>query len=324
MGESLVTNEVSPTISISIVLPVFNEEERILDATRHLLSYCRQEQWDFELIFVEDGSTDSTISLLKELMVTEPSIRLLSLPEHVGKGGSIKAAALYVARKEYMIYMDVDLAAGPAEIKRLLEYIDSNDVVIGSRIVRGDLPPIKRPILRSLFSHFYSRLFRMLFRMPIHDPQCGFKMFRRHVVPQLFSEVSIHGFAFDTELIVRAFCQGLRVKEVPIIWEHGARSKVNILHEVYIMGSDILLLWYFHHLLWKQNRATYPFKKGSLLARVMFKTLSFWLSPKLEDWISEIKVPELKSEQLGNQGAEGLSPLDESATPKELQSSRKT
>jgi hypothetical protein len=127
--------------------------------------------------------------------------------------------------------------------------------------------------------------------MPIYDPQCGFKLFRSKVVKDLFTDISINGFAFDTELLLRAFCLNLRVEEVPIIWTHGTTSKVNILREIKSMGSDILSLWYYYHLLWRQNKVTYPNKKGSLYAKMLFVLLS--LTAKFNrSWLIITKLPE--------------------------------
>ena len=86
--------------------------------------------------------------------------------------------------------MDADLATDPSEFEKLIDEIVNNDIVIGSRIIRGTLPPIKRPFYRTIFSHSYSKFFRMLFRIQIYDPQCGFKLFRKEVIPKLFSKFS--------------------------------------------------------------------------------------------------------------------------------------
>jgi hypothetical protein len=118
----------------------------------------------------------------------------------------------------------------------------SKNVVIGSRILRGHLPRIRRLLYRSLLSLAYSKFFRYLFRIPIYDPQCGFKMFRREVIPHLFNEIGTDGFAFDSEVIVKATSLNYRVKEVPINWRHGKFSTLNIIHEIASMGSDILLV----------------------------------------------------------------------------------
>jgi hypothetical protein len=261
--------------SITIILPVYNEEKRIEKNIQRLLSYCKEKKWDFELIFVEDGSNDNTCSIVNGFALSESRIKLLSLPTRLGKGGSITYAALSHPTKEYVAYMDADLAAEPPELERLLDNIEDYDVVIGSRILRGNLMSIKRPYYRSILSHLYSRLFRILFRIPILDPQCGLKLFRRRIVKKLFKAIITPDFAFDTDLIVTASSQDLRIKEVPINWTHGTNSKVRILREIKSMGIDLLSIWYNFHLLWRQHKTTYPQKRGSIYGQLLFVLLSF-------------------------------------------------
>ena len=117
--------------------------------------------------------------------------------------------------------------------------------------------------------------------MTIRDPQCGFKLFRREIATKLFSDVTTLGFAFDTDLIVKAHAQNLRVKEVPINWVHGKFSKVSVINEIQLMGLDLLSIWYSSHLLWQQNEVVYPQKKGSIYGRILFALLS--LSNKIKE-----------------------------------------
>ena len=267
--------QLSTNTSITIILPVYNEEKRIEKNIERLLSYCKEKEWDFELIYVEDGSNDNTCSIVNGFALSESRIKLLSLPTRLGKGGSIKSAALSHPTKEYLAYMDADLAAEPPELERLLNNIEDCDVVIGSRILHGNLMSIKRPYYRSILSHLYSRLFRILFRIPVLDPQCGLKLFRRRIVKKLFEAIITPDFAFDTDLIVTASSQDLRIKEVPINWTHGTCSKVHILREIKSMGIDLLSIWYNFHLLWRQHKTTYPQKRGSICGRLLFVLLSF-------------------------------------------------
>jgi len=255
-------------------LPVYNEGKRLQKNLEKLVAYCKQKEWDYELIFVEDGSSDNTCSIVNGFSLLDSRIKLLSLPMRLGKGGSIMSAVLSHPTKKYIAYMDADLAAGPSELERLLNNIQDCDVIIGSRILRGDLMSIKRPYYRSILSHFYSRLFRILFRIPILDPQCGLKLFRKEIVRKLFEAITTPDFAFDTDLIVTAFSQDLKIKEVPINWNHGADSKVRILREIKSMGVDVLSIWYNFHLLWRQHKPTYPQKRGSIYGRILFALLS--------------------------------------------------
>jgi len=260
--------------SISIVIPLHNEEKRIVQCKERLLSYCKEKEWDFELIFVQDNSSDKTSSILNGFTLSESRIKILNLQTRVGKGGSIMYTGLSHPIKKYVAYMDVDLAADPSELERLIEYIEDYDIVMGSRILRGELMPIKRPFYRSLLSYSYSTLFRILFRMSIRDPQCGFKLFRKEIISKLFDDVMVTNFAFDTNMLVTAFSQGLRVKEIPINWTNGDYSTVSVLDEVRSMGIDLLSIWYRFHLSWKEGKKTYPQKKGSRLGRLLFALLS--------------------------------------------------
>ena len=278
--------------AISIILPVFNEERVVQSCIERLLLYCNQSGWDFELIFVEDGCTDDTPIIIKRYCAKDSRIKMVNLPTRLGKGGSITSIILQNSLKQYVAYMDSDLAADPSELERLLKHIKDHDVVLGSRILRGDLPPVKRPIHRSFFSHMYSRLFRTMFRIPIYDPQCGLKLFRREITPKLFGDVTVLGFAFDSDLIVKAYAQGLRVKEVPINWAHGKFSKISVIDEIHSMGIDLLSIWYSWHVLWQHNKAVYPQKRGSILGRILFSVLS------MSSQISErsLKYPKIKKQ----------------------------
>jgi glycosyltransferase involved in cell wall biosynthesis len=264
----------NPTLGLSIILPAFNEERRIGRCLERVLTYISNKGWDYELLVVEDGSSDNTRNIVNDISLHDKRVKLLSLPIHLGKGGSIASAALFAATKEYVAYMDVDLAAEPPELERLLEYIHDHDVVIGSRILRGDLPPVKRPIHRALFSHLYSKLFRILFRIPVYDPQCGLKLFRAEKIEKLFNEINIAGFAFDTDLIVRAYYLGLRIQEVPIYWTHGKSSTLNVITEIRSMAIDLFSVWYDSHLLWKKNGKSYPQKRGTIWGKALFALLS--------------------------------------------------
>lgn len=278
---------------ITVIIPAYNEEDRIENCLERIHSYLKSSNYDFEMIFVVDGSTDNTCSIIDGYKVKENRVKLLKIDNRIGKGGSLICAALECPLKDYVCYMDADLASDPSELERLLEYIRDYDIVIGSRILRGNLLPIKRPIHRQLLSRLYSKLFRILFRIPICDPQSGFKLFRREIVSRLFSEIRVGGFAFDTDLLVTASSQDLRIKEVPINWTHQSPSKVSILREVRSMGRDLFSVWFRYHLLWKQNRKVYPEKKGSICGRILFALLSLYNSkfdnPSLYRKFSELE-----------------------------------
>lgn len=236
-------NSQTADFSISIIIPVHNEEKRVSRCLQRTIEFCNSRLWEFEIIIVEDGSTDRTIDVISKFLSKSNRIKLISNREKEGKGEAVRHGVT-LAEKKYVAYMDADLSADPAEFERLLPFIFEFDVVIGSRILRGDLPSIKRPFKRSFLSLCYANLFRILFNVKIYDPQCGFKLFRSGVAHSLISQTEMRGFVFDSELLVRASNSGMSIKEVPIIWEHETGSKVCSLCEVRTMGRDLLALWY--------------------------------------------------------------------------------
>lgn len=266
-------------LKISIIIPAYNEEKRIPRCLERVLRYCNERESDFEILVAEDGSTDNTVKIVKDFVSHDNRIKLLSFTDRLGKGGAIKNA-MFQATKDYVCFMDVDLSTDVAELERLIPYVNNYDIIIGSRQLRGNLPPIKGPIHRKIFSRFYSKFFRFLFRMPIHDPQCGFKLFKKNIVSRLFKEIHTTGFAFDSEVLVKAYWLGLKIKEVPIIWNYDTASKISVFKQIREMSNSLLQLWFESHLLWLQNQPIYPQKRGSIQARLVFSILSLFMKAR--------------------------------------------
>jgi len=272
---SLMNNQ----LKISIIIPVFNEEKRIPRCLERILEYCNEKEWDYEVLVAEDGSTDNTVKIVNDFASQENRFKLLSFPDRLGKGGAIKNA-MFHATKDYVCFMDVDLSADVAELERLIPYVNDYEIIIGSRILRGNLPPIKSPLFRKISSRFYSKFFRLLFRMPIKDPQCGFKLFKKNIVSRLFKNVHTTNFAFDSEVLVKAYWSGLKIKEVPIIWKFDPATKISVFKQVREMGNSLMQIWYESHLMWLQNQPTYPQKRGSIQARMVFSILSTFMKAR--------------------------------------------
>ena len=245
----------SRQLKITIIIPAYNEEKRIPRCLKRVLEYCNEREWDYEVLVAEDGSTDNTVKIVKDFASNEKRIKLLSFTERLGKGGAIKNAMLQ-ATKDYVCFMDVDLSADVSELERLIPYVNDYDIIIGSRQLRGNLPPIESPVHRKILSSFYSKFFRFLFKMSIHDTQCGFKLFKTNIVSRLFKEIHTTGFAFDSEVLVKANWLGLKIKEVPIIWKHDPASKINVFKQIRQMSNSLLQIWYEYRVLRKHNDST--------------------------------------------------------------------
>ncbi len=232
---------------ISIIIPIFNEERRIAKCIERTVDYFNNHtNWDFEIVIANDASNDKTADIIESFSRADNSIRILSWPIRQGKGLSLKKAA-FSTTKQYVGYMDADLAAEPCEFERLIKFIDDYDIVIGSRLVREGLPPVERPISRSFLSHGYSLLLRAVFMVPICDPQCGFKLFKRQALLDLCNHINNNAYVFDSELVIKAIKLGYRVREVPINWRHIGGSKIHAANQIIAMGGDMFSLWYNMH-----------------------------------------------------------------------------
>lgn len=267
------TPDLPHPLSITIIIPAYNEENRIAPCLERLKTFCRNKKWDYEIVVVEDSSNDDTASIVDGYHRLNERITLMTLPTRLGKGGSIACAALQ-SITEYTAYMDVDLAADVTQLEHMLKSIDSHDIVIGSRILRGNLPPIKRPLYRSVLSFLYSRAFATLFGIPIYDPQCGIKIFKTPVLSKLLKNIMVSGFAFDTDLIVAAHSMSMSVQEIPVEWIHQESSKVEVFSEIKTMGLDLLSIWYNYHIKWKNGDPCYPQKRETFFGKCLFALLT--------------------------------------------------
>ena len=242
LSEKLVEEARTAPLSISIIVPAHNEAMRIGNCLRKTLDFLALTDWDFEIIVSEDGSTDRTKEIVEEFSLENDRIKLISGKNKSGKGGGIRRA-ISVAKGKLIGYMDADSSANAEEFSRLVGFMGTFDVVVGSRILRGDLPRITKPPGRSFLSVGYSTLFRLLFRTSVQNPQCGFKLFRSHALKEIFSLVKTDGFAFDSEILVWAHKLGFRIKEVPINWTHQNGSKVLPPVQIIAMTKDLVSIW---------------------------------------------------------------------------------
>ena len=218
-------------VDLSVVLPVYNEAlvleatfARLIPSLEALLGPGRT----FEVVCVDDGSTDGSRAVLERLRASEPRLVLEALPENRGKGAAVKAGVL-AARGDRIFFMDVDLSTPLEEMTGFLGALDSGyDVVIGNRRAPGARITRRQPRLRETLGKGFTVLVRALLAPGVSDFTCGFKAFRREPARQIFARVTLDGWAFDAELVVIALVHGYRLAQVPVTWHHEADSKVRI------------------------------------------------------------------------------------------------
>jgi glycosyltransferase involved in cell wall biosynthesis len=239
----------APEPYLSIVVPAYNEEQRLPATLASILCYLEEKPYESEVIVVDDGSDDRTVEIVKGLMSRHSALRL-SERAHRGKGYAVRAGMLD-ARGEAALFCDADLAVPIEETDRLLLRLEEGyDVVIGSREGLG-AQRHGEPWHRHLMGRVFNYMVRIVAVGSFQDTQCGFKCFRREVARDLFSHLRLYGdeaptiqgsalTAFDVELLFLAHKRGYRVAEVPVEWRYGLHSKVHPLTDSIRHFRDVL------------------------------------------------------------------------------------
>lgn len=211
---------------LSVIIPAYNEQQRLAPHLSHVLAYLHEHFPAFELIVVDDGSTDQTASSVSTAFQNEPRARLISYQPNRGKGYAVRTGVL-ASQGEQLVFLDADLSTPIAEIPRALELLEEADIVIGSRDLPGADIRVPQPLYRRLASEIFKWIrYVMIGLWDISDTQCGFKAYRGPAARRLFALAQIDRFLFDVEILYLAQRAGLRILEIPVRWTDAAGSKV--------------------------------------------------------------------------------------------------
>lgn len=239
MERPFVTIEEGDRPIVSIVIPAFNEAGRIGDSIQKIDEFLQRSLLSAELIVVDDGSADTTSSIVR---AAKPrNLRLLQNNENHGKGYSVRQGVL-AATGQYVLFTDADLSAPIEEMNKLLEVAmhEGADVVIGSRAVDRRYIEKHQSRGRELGGIAFNLMVRVFLGLRLHDTQCGFKLFNRAKTRHAFEELTTFGFGFDAELLFLAKRQGLSIREIPVRWSHSEGSKVQFLRDGVRMFADLV------------------------------------------------------------------------------------
>lgn len=224
---------------LSLIIPVYNEEERISDTLKTCLRYLRNQSYSSEIIVVDDGSTDNTADLVQKIVSECRDVKLLRL-QHKGKGWAVKNGML-AGTGQYRFLADADLSMPIEYIERFLPPISVDiDITIGSRECLG-ARRFDEPILRHIQGRAFNWAVRALAVRGIKDTQCGFKCFSEKAANLLFPMQLSNGFGFDVEVLFLAQKKRLNINEIPIDWYYREGSKVRPVMDSILMLKDILV-----------------------------------------------------------------------------------
>ena len=217
--------EASP--ELSIVIPCFNEEQRLSRTIELIEQYLARVGTPYELILVDDGSIDGTRQIMDAAAERNRSVRLEALPQNRGKGRAL-AEGVAAARGAEVLVTDADLSTPIEEIDKLrAELRNGAGVAIASRALKGSRVEVSQPAYRVLMGKAFNLLVQAVLLPGIWDTQCGFKLFRADVAHDVFAGLTTDGFGYDPEVLYRAKKRGVRIAEVPVVWRNSAPTKVS-------------------------------------------------------------------------------------------------
>jgi dolichyl-phosphate beta-glucosyltransferase len=227
---------------ISIIIPGYNEEKRIAQSLAALSAFCEDHFEKYEIIFVNDGSTDKTKKIVDSLSPSH--LRAIHLESNQGKGHAVKTGMLQ-ARGDYRFFTDADLPYDLKAIPEAMEIFHATqcDMVVGARDLPESTDQSSQTLFRKLTSKGFSALVRFMLKVDTKDTQCGFKGFTAKTAEKLFPLSSIKGYAFDVELFLLARTCALKICKFPVRLIERHHSKVRLSLDAPMMFWDVVKLY---------------------------------------------------------------------------------
>jgi dolichyl-phosphate beta-glucosyltransferase len=242
----------------SIVIPAYNESARLGATLERVLAYVHSQQWDAEVIVVNDGSRDNTAEIVRTFAAKDSILRLVENPGNRGKGYSVRNGMLH-ARGRIVLFSDADLSSPIEEAPKLLAALDAGaDIAIGSRWLRAETQTQRQPLHRQIFGRIFNLMLRVTLGLKFKDTQCGFKAFKQSAVQAIFPLQKIERWGFDPEILFLARKFGFHIQEVPVAWGHSGGTRINPLVDGSRMFFEML------HIRWNDLTGKYDRDRQSI------------------------------------------------------------
>jgi dolichyl-phosphate beta-glucosyltransferase len=228
-------------MDLSIVIPAYNEERRILPTLEAIAGFVARMKWNAEILVVDDGSTDATAKRVLEMAASIPGLRLLRNGGNRGKGFSIRHG-FAESRAPLVLLTDADLSTPIAEIEKLLPAIreEGKGIAVGSRGLDPSTVEVPQGWLRRTMGKSFNVIVRTLTGLSIRDTQCGFKLLNREAFLPLFGMAGVDRFSCDVEILYLARRQGIGIAEIPVIWRNSPQSRVRFVKDSAQMFWDVV------------------------------------------------------------------------------------
>jgi len=234
-------------LRLSIIIPAYNEAERLPATLEEAYAWLTEHFTDdFEIIVVDDGSSDATVEKTNAMLTTHPHLRLLVQPENRGKGAAVRRGMLE-ANGEVRIFMDADHSTHVRETEKVMSAIEAGaEVVIASRQHPDSDISVSQSWLREHMGKSFNFIMRSIVGLQMQDTQCGFKAFTAKAADAIFARQKLDGFSFDVELLFLASKLGFKTWEIPVEWINEPNSRVRMLADPALMFADVLRIRRMH------------------------------------------------------------------------------
>ena len=249
---------------LTILIPAFNEALRLPDTLRKIHDFCKSSLTDsYEILVVDDGSTDETIRLLQTIPV--PNLTLHGYDINRGKGHALRYG-MQLAKGRYIVFMDADLSTPIEELNKFLPPLkEGNHVVIGTRKGREARILKHQPLWRESMGRVFTSLSNWILGLSFSDFTCGFKGFQADAGKDIFSRQKIDGWAYDSEILFLAKRAGYRISEIPVTWINSADSKVQPARAAFSSLLGLLQIrWNWHSGKYKRSDRKEPLETVTL------------------------------------------------------------
>ncbi len=230
------------SVELSVIIPAYNEQWRLPTTLIDIIDYLESKHSKYEVIVVDDGSSDDTEQAVRKFERICAHIRLVRLPNNYGKGHAVRTGMLS-ARGKYLLFTDADGSTPMKEIERLRRAIEQGgaDIAIGSRAMESEDTHVETVWHRKLLGRVFHFFVHSILLPGFHDTQCGFKLFTRPAARFVFGRQRANGFSFDLEILHLARKAGLTISEIPVNWTNVAGSKVNLVTDAAKMFRDLFI-----------------------------------------------------------------------------------
>ncbi|MDD5618290.1 MAG: glycosyltransferase [Candidatus Omnitrophica bacterium] len=239
---------------ISVIMPAFNEAEVIKKNVLETINTFKSFGDDFEIIIIDDGSSDNTWQEINDLANKYPQVKVTRNMQNYGKGRALKKG-FRQASGDYVVFLDSDIDLHPAQIETFFDILklDNADIVIGSK--RHPNSVLNYPWSRKIVSNVYFFFIKIMFGLPIKDTQTGLKLFKYEVLKKIFPKIVVKAFAFDLEILANAHRLGYKIAEAPVhIDSKREFGRIGIV-DIFKMLVDTLAIFYRMHIIKYYDKA---------------------------------------------------------------------